>query len=324
MNITKNSRNLTIALAAVIVMLVFSTISFAADSLKVELLAGQTIPVGYVEVTNSDTQITVAYVITEGGWYLVETHLHIADSITGIPINRKGNPVVGLFDYSHSYTYADKVTYDKFIVDIPYSEDDCFVIAAHASVVKMTEYGEIIQSETAWADGTRFTDQGNWGTYFEYCLTTIQEKFCETAFAYGEDYATCFLQIDLNNDGNGDFNRWGWTNQIGEGIYFFPIYAGAGQCDTTKGTLVGILEVIYLNGSATVIYEMAPGYFMDETQLYVGSEILPKDTNGNYTVAPGQYGNIHDLTDATSDSYTIEGLSDNIYVVAHAVVCWNE
>jgi hypothetical protein len=43
--------------------------------------------------------------------------------------------------------------------------------------------------------------------------------------------------------------------------------------------------------------------------------------NGAYTVAPGQYSTIHgDLDDVTSNSYTITGLSGEIYVVAHATV----
>ena len=66
---------------------------------------------------------------------------------------------------------------------------------------------------------------------------------------------------------------------------------------------------------------MSAGVFtMDETHLYVGSEPLPRK-NGEYTVAPGQYGNIHTLSGASSDSFTVSGLSGNIYVVAHAVTC---
>jgi len=41
---------------------------------------------------------------------------------------------------------------------------------------------------------------------------------------------------------------------------------------------------------------------------------------GDYTVAPGQYPAQHDLTMATTDSYTITGLSGSVYLVAHAVV----
>ena len=129
----------------------------------------------------------------------------------------------------------------------------------------------------------------------------------ETAFAFGGDYATCFL--------NMGFSRWGWSNgAIAEGTYEWPIYAGAGQCDLTKGTHVGTLHVNYSAGTATVSYEIFSGYSLEETHLYVGTASLPTK-NGNSTVAPGQYPNI-----GTASSYTVTGLSGNVYVVAHAVV----
>ena len=55
--------------------------------------------------------------------------------------------------------------------------------------------------------------------------------------------------------------------------------------------------------------------------MYVGNEILPRN-NSEFTVAPGQYPDIHgDLDGTTTDEYSIENLSGTIYVVAHAVVC---
>ena len=61
---------------------------------------------------------------------------------------------------------------------------------------------------------------------------------------------------------------------------------------------------------------------MTETQLYVGAEPFPRGPNGKYTTAPGQYGNTHEPPDdETTDTHTITGLSGDIYVVAHAVVC---
>jgi len=61
---------------------------------------------------------------------------------------------------------------------------------------------------------------------------------------------------------------------------------------------------------------------MDATHLYVGTEHLPRKKNGDFTTAPGQYPYKHDpLNDVTTDTYTVTGLSGEIYVVAHAVVC---
>lgn len=61
-------------------------------------------------------------------------------------------------------------------------------------------------------------------------------------------------------------------------------------------------------------------YNMVETHLYVGGEPLAR-SNGEYTVAPGQYLAIHsELNNVATDSYTITGLSGEVYVVAHATV----
>jgi len=85
------------------------------------------------------------------------------------------------------------------------------------------------------------------------------------------------------------------------------------------------LHVDYSNGVATVTFTNNTPYTLDETHVYVGNEILPRDVNGNYTVAPGQYGSVHDGSDlaenATGDVHVITGLSGAVYVVAHSVTC---
>jgi hypothetical protein len=217
--------------------------------------------------------------------------------------------------------------------DLSLDTNNSIVIAAHAVVVQVDADGNVIESETGWGDGERFVERGSWATYFQYTWQDCNggggpESGTETAFAFGGDWATCFLTIDEDADNVGDFNRWGWTNgALPEGSYSFDIYAGAGQCDLSKGTLVGSLSVEYASGTATVTFNMTETdidtglpYTMVETHLYVGSEILPTN-NGEFTVAPGQYPTIHDeLDNVTSDSYTISGLSGDIYVVAHATV----
>lgn len=137
-----------------------------------------------------------------------------------------------------------------------------------------------------------------------------------SAYAYGgNDYAHCFDEFGFSN--------WGWTNgPLEPGEYNFGIYAGAGGCEPTDGTLVGELTVNYYGSTAIVTYNMYEGYTIDETHLYVGTEELPTNKKGNPTVSPGQYPYSNNLKNATTDSYTINSLSGDIYVVAHAVVCW--
>ena len=137
---------------------------------------------------------------------------------------------------------------------------------------------------------------------------------CETAFGYFKE--NCFL--------NYDFNRWGWT--IGplkdSSFNTYDIYSGAGKCNIGKGTLVGTLSVSYVDGTVSVSYDMFEGYGLTETHLYVGNDMFPQKPNGQYTVAPGQYGNQNSFDiPVGSDSYDLDGIEGDIYVIAHAVVC---
>ncbi len=148
---------------------------------------------------------------------------------------------------------------------------------------------------------------------------------CETAFARGEGVYTCFIGDDEYN-GNG--NRWGWRNgPLSVGEYEFDIYAGAGQCDISKGALVGTLNVNYTGDDIVVTYNMDEGYAMSETHLYVGCDPYPTGPNGKHTLAPGQYGNQHSLDNATSDEFVLDigelecTPEGDIYIIAHAVTC---
>lgn len=141
---------------------------------------------------------------------------------------------------------------------------------------------------------------------------------CGTGYGYYAGHATCFLNLG--------FTKWGWTNgPLGPGHYVFQLWAGAADCNTSKGRLVGQVIVDYDGSTAVVTYQIYEGNWMTAMHLYVGSNRLPKDKKGNETVNPGQYPYIHDpLSNVTTDSYTVTGLSGNIYVVAHALVCWFE
>lgn len=154
---------------------------------------------------------------------------------------------------------------------------------------------------------------------------TIMVK-SETAFAYGDSYATCFDEFQELKS-----NRWGWSNgALAEGEYTFDMYAGAGQCDLSKGTLVGELHIKYENGTAKVTFTTTEIssftgqlYTMTATHLYVSDEgpIPVNNKNNKYTVAPGQYGNVTSGQDhVTEYTYTINNLDGEIYVIGHADV----
>lgn len=129
---------------------------------------------------------------------------------------------------------------------------------------------------------------------------------CETSFAIGNadnEYA-CFSE--------GGFNRWGWSiGPISEGTYTYDVYAGAGQCITDNGVLAGTVTIEYSNGLVSAEYDFLDGYTTSETHLYAGSTMYPTKNNGRNTVAPGQY-------------YIEANLSGDIYVIAHAVTCYDD
>jgi hypothetical protein len=131
-------------------------------------------------------------------------------------------------------------------------------------------------------------------------LVNVQCYIYETAYAKGNP-STCFIPT---------FANWGWTNPINPGTYTWDLWAGAGQCDTSKGTLVGSVEVNYSGGYVTVTYNVNSPYILDETHVYAGTTMFPQVKQGKKlvdTVAPGQY-------------YIGNPLSGDIYVIAHAKV----
>lgn len=300
----------------------------------VTLFAGQTIDAGTVTVGNDQDNLYVMFT-SANGWLLGQTHLHVADSLASIPQTKSGNPKVGNFAYQSTHNpYVTSYTYAIPKSSLSLDANNSVVIAAHAVVVQVDGSGNVVANETGWASGNPFVSKGSWAMYLQYTWQSCDGgnggSKTETAFARGsgtndagDDAVTCFLKIDSDFDGEFEFNRWGWTNGALEpGSYSFELWAGAGQCDTGKGTLVGTVNVNYDGSTATVTFSTTGVYQMVETHLYVGSEILARDVNGQYTVAPGQYPTIHgELSSGVqSDTYTVTGLSGKIYVVAHATV----
>jgi hypothetical protein len=326
-------------------------VEIAGASTCVTLYAGQTIDAGTVcvSIDNSvDTSaqcgagstgvMNVAY-DTTGGWQITETHLAAGDQLGDIPVNKAGNPQIGQFAFggtSPAGTTTKSVSVPLCNFGLDGTDEACdpvkSYLAGHAVVRKQNANGTW-QTETAWADGERIVKKGSWAEYFNMKLECKEEvepppppvAECETAFALaGNGDETCFIGADFDGNGTSDgFNRWGWSNgPIEPGTNMqWPVYAAAGQCNLGNGELVGHLRVDYTGSSAQVTFDRVGDFVLDEEHLYIGSEPLPRDTNGQYTVAPGQYPLVVELDDATHTTHTVAGLSGNIYVVYHAVAC---
>jgi hypothetical protein len=124
------------------------------------------------------------------------------------------------------------------------------------------------------------------------------------------------------------FNRWGWTiGPLKPNKYYFPVYAGAGQCETGNGKLVGQLIFEYTGEIARATYNWYSGYKMTETHFYIGGSPYPifKDKK---TVAPGKYTAIHTEcgNEGKQDVFNFDRIPSKtdqgeVYIIAHAVSC---
>lgn len=290
-------------------------ITSTTNAYTYDLIAGQNILVGNIVVKYDVNNVYVEY-NTFGDWKLYETHVWAGDNLANLPKTKTGNPQIGKFPYNSGALNG----LNYYLVTIPLNTlttatDYCnkiFYVAAHA-VVKKIENGTITQTETAWGNGPQITTGGSWAMYFSFTNVCDNgggddEITCETAFGYGSQ---TFVDAALTQ------NRWGWIITINQpGTYETPIYAGVGLNNISNGTEVGKLLYAYDGTKLTVKYELYSGFGLDETHLYAS-------TSFPTTIAPGQYGNIHDLTNASNDTYEINISGGPIYIIAHGVVCSN-
>lgn len=178
------------------------------EAKSVDFLAGQNIVAGKITISNSVDKLYVTYETT-GGWVIGKTHLYVG-TLSGLPVNRAGNPVVGQFPYSNSFSpYVSTYTYEFDLA----SFSDCFIVAAHAEVHLLNQSGGVVQSETAWSAGTRINTKGNWASYVSYCKQVCQtctyETITSTLFG-GQTIPVGTLQV--TNDADSLYVTYNTTN----------------------------------------------------------------------------------------------------------------
>ncbi len=146
-----------------------SVVDPCGDALAVRFLAGQTIEVGTVTVSNDGSQLCVR-IETTGGWVMEETHVAIARHPWEFPQTGSGNPKVGQFALAaeHNPPVAD-FEHCINLAEYGYGADDSVYVAAHGAVVLLDAGGQVIQSETAWGEGTPFPGN-NWAMYLGHTV----------------------------------------------------------------------------------------------------------------------------------------------------------
>lgn len=320
------------------------------DVTCVPLLAGKNIPAGTVcsSIDNTvDTSaqcwagssgvMNVTYQTT-GGWQLVVARMAVGTGLQDIPTNRKGKAKLALFPYN-SGNIAGATTHTFAVplcqLGLDASDDSCDPVLAHISneaELRKPKPGKPgkFEEKMGWGDGELLGRRWRQGKYYTMALECVSDdppppplQVCETAYAYGPA-ARCFLGADFDGNGQDDgFSNWGWTNGpiAPNTTTSWPVYAAVGGCDPSRGELVGNIGVTYAGGSATITFDRVGDIVLDEEQIHVGSQPLPRDADGHYSINTADYGFAIDHTAASNTIHTVHGLSGNIYVSYHAVAC---
>jgi hypothetical protein len=297
-----------------------------------DLTAGQTNVVGNVTVENDEDNIYITYtldILNYPDACFGTLHAWVGSDLNDLPGNGANRPPPGQLcslpggecfntngGTSHTFTIPFS---DLGITDVNTVCNQNVFVVTHAEVDMDCDPLTMENNETAFG-GPNEGPGSSWWFYGDYAICCDfppgpePEPECETAYAFGGDEEDCFI--------NNGFNNWGWTNgPLTAGTYDFDIYAGAGQCDISKGELVGTLTVAYDGATATVTYNMNAGFTMSEVHLYVGNAQFPLDNNGNPTVAPGKYPVGEEFDEPQTTFTKTFNVSGEIYVIAHAVVC---
>lgn len=243
----------------------------------VTLFAGQTIDVGTVCVTVDSTVDTsaacgtdstgalVVTYATENGWTLVETHLAVAEELADIPVNGKGNPRIGAFDYQ--ITGMANATTQSFVVPlcelgIDGADETCEPIIAEIAAHAVVENAAGTQSETAWADGEAF-GAGSWAEHFGVDIECHEcdddEPVGDEPTDDGEDKPANPLAA-LDDEFDGDLSGWAIHN---------PTAAAVSLLDGALRIVPAAFTQWYGTDEAVHVHKAVSGNFAITTRMTV-------------------------------------------------------
>lgn len=179
------------------------------ETMTFDLIAGQHIDAGSLNISNDDNYIYVEYV-GEMDWMISEIHFYMG-SAEGIPTNKKGTPVPGHFPYK--YEFDSPVT--SFSFKIPSKNfDSCNVFLAHAVVVARGMDDLVNMEETAWAGCISFEDYfgiTRWGLLCEYCMQECTDDMFLALKTILKDTANKVEKWGVLSDGESVYKN-GWCS----------------------------------------------------------------------------------------------------------------
>lgn len=151
----------------------------------VALIAARTTEIGSVTMWLEGDMLLVQYE-TQASWVMDATHLAVAASIGGIPLNPAGNPLLGHFPYKQ--VHSPGVTQDTYSIDLSavgLEKAGTVVLAAQADVSRLSSDGQVLGQEGAWGNGESFEDLlmvgrggkgqgGSWAMHFSVNLNKLR------------------------------------------------------------------------------------------------------------------------------------------------------
>ncbi|MFL5741893.1 MAG: hypothetical protein ACJ75B_16845 [Flavisolibacter sp.] len=157
---------------------------------SVPLCAGQIYNVGEVDVQTAIDGKTYITYITKSNWYIKELHVYAGDQ-GAIPVTSSGSPVPGQFPFTKVFDAPYTNQKYTFVID---GLAATYVVAAHASLVKLAANGTVLSAQTGWGDGCtgkKISSGGGWATFMNYVSGS-----CTLAEAANEDVNMCSYTIN--------------------------------------------------------------------------------------------------------------------------------
>ena len=140
------------------------------EPLVVPFIAARRIEVGFVTVSNDDTQLCVD-LTTEGGWSMRRTRVAFGRTLSDLPLTRKGNLQIGQAPLSESY--RPPVTSSTHCFDWTeqgFALGDTLLFVVQGNLMLVDHSGRVRRNAQAWAEGYPLPGRG-WAMYFCYVLT---------------------------------------------------------------------------------------------------------------------------------------------------------
>lgn len=141
---------------------------------------------------------------------------------------------------------------------------------------------------------------------------------CDTAYMFGNqelndlDYAGDNWGWGLMFDASG---TWDDDYLVSANTYEFPLWAGAGQNDTTKGWQAGVVRVVLNGTNVNVQIILDAGTTISESHIYFAESGWPAKR------APGQFGHTYDAG-MSDDVHTFTYSGDGSFnLIVHGVTC---